>query len=89
MLPFFGEVGDSDLEQLGKIFNVLGTPSDLTWPNARLLPAYVQFEERAPMSLAPLFRASAASGRGPPADLDLLLRMLTLNPAKRITATEV
>jgi serine/threonine protein kinase len=92
--------GNSDLEQLGKIFNVLGTPTSASWPGATLLPGYVEFEAREPMNLMPLFRSSsnsslsaAASVNGvistAPVDLDLLLRLLTLNPLKRITATEV
>lgn len=38
--------GDSDLEQLQKIFNLVGTPNDVNWPNAKLLPGYVEFEVR-------------------------------------------
>lgn len=76
-------LGDSDLEQLGKIFNVLGTPNEQNWPFAQLLPNYVSFEARSPMNLAELFSRS----RG--AELDLLRAMLTLDPARRITATQV
>lgn len=71
---------DSDLGQLAKIFNVLGTPSNDSWPNVTLLPNFVEFEARGPMDL---------SGFVPqPAALDLLLRLLCLNPLKRITAGE-
>ena len=69
---------DSDVGQLAKIFNVLGTPTAENWPNVMLLPNYVEFEVRGPMDLTVLFRQSPA--------LDLLLRMLTLNPSKRISA---
>lgn len=75
--------GDSDLEQLGKIFNVLGTPTAESWPRAELLPAYVSFEPRQPMNLAELFPRS----RG--VELDLLRCMLTLDPVKRISAEQV
>ena len=70
--------GDSDLAQLGKIFNVLGTPTRESWPTAHLLPNYVEFEPRGPMDLSVLFQQAPA--------LDLLLSMLTLNPMKRISA---
>lgn len=87
--------GDTDLEQLGKIFNIIGTPTAENWPNVHLLPNFVEFEPRAPMDLIPLFDSTwkqDKSGKGgllyPPA-LDLILKMLTLNPIKRITAKEV
>eukprot|EP01032_Pedospumella_encystans_P023077 gene23077-26133_t len=74
--------GDSDLEQLGRIFNVLGTPTTLNWPGAALLPNYVEFEPRSPMNLAELFSRSHS------AELDLLKGLLTPDPAKRLTATQ-
>ena len=70
--------GDSDLGQLAKIFNVLGTPTTENWPHVTLLPNYVEFEARGPIDLTVLFRQSPA--------LELLLLMLTLNPSKRISA---
>ena len=70
--------GDSDLGQLAKIFNVLGTPTPENWPHVTLLPNYVEFETRGPMDLTILFRQSPA--------LELLLLMLSLNPNKRISA---
>jgi serine/threonine protein kinase len=90
--------GDSDLEQLAKIFNLLGTPTVGNWPGATLLPDYCEFEPRAPLSLLPLFRkggggggggGDGGGGGGVPADQDLLLKMLTLDPSKRITAAQV
>jgi cyclin-dependent kinase 7 len=47
--------GETDIEQLGKIFNVLGTPTAENWPNSHLLPNFVEFEARAPLDLIPLF----------------------------------
>lgn len=81
-LSLFSFTGDSDLEQLGRIFNVLGTPTTLNWPGAALLPNYVEFEPRSPMNLAELFSRSHS------AELDLLKGLLTLDPAKRLTATQ-
>lgn len=72
--------GESDLAQLAKIFNVLGTPTKDGWPTVHLLPNYVEFEPRGRMDLSLLFQHAPA--------LDLLLRMLELNPLKRITARD-
>lgn len=75
--------GDSDLEQLGKIFNVLGTPTAQNWPKVELLPNYIEFEARAPMKLSELFSRSRS------AELELLQALLQLDPSKRPTATQV
>ena len=77
--------GSSDLSQLGLIFNALGTPPRGGWPGAAAaLPGYVDFAPRPrPASLAPLFPA------GTPADaLDLLGRMVALDPRERISCEE-
>lgn len=71
------------MEQLGKIFNLLGTPTPLNWPKAELLPGYVEFEPRLPMNLAELFPRSRS------AELDLLKVLLQLDPARRPSATQV
>ena len=91
--PFFP--GETDLEQLAKIFNILGTPTEDNWPNVHLLPNFAEFEARLPMDLIPLFdnnwkedKQRNGQLRYPPA-LDLMLKMLALNPLKRITASEV
>ena len=91
--------GNSDIEQLGKIFNVLGTPRLEDWPGMNLLPKYAEFEPREPMELSKLFSKPrdstiAAASRNSnsaaiPSDLDLILKMLALNPSKRISAAKV
>ena len=77
--------GTSDLSQLGLIFNALGTPPKGGWPGAAAsLPGYVDFAPRPrPASLAPLFPP------GTPADaLDLLSKMVALDPRERISCEE-
>lgn len=76
--------GTSDLDQLARIFNVLGTPTDTTWPAARLLPSFAQFEARDPLRLPSIFRPADVGRHG----VELLERMLTLDPQKRFTASE-
>jgi len=75
--------GTSALDQLAKIFNVLGTPSEATWPNASLLPAYAQFEPREPLKLQSIFGANIGTEA-----VDLIQKMLNINPQRRITASE-
>jgi len=85
-------IGTTDIDQLGKIFNVIGTPTTTNWPGVELLPLYMEFEYRQPMNLISLFRHSSSKVSGKesiPLELDLLLRLLTLDPTKRLTATQV
>lgn len=89
--------GNSDIEQLGKIFNVLGTPKLDDWPGMNLLPNYIEFEPREPLDLSKVFSkpregsssANSSNVNGLPSDLDLILKMLALNPSKRISAAKV
>ena len=77
--------GTSDLSQLGLIFGALGTPPKGGWPGAAAsLPGYVDFAPRPrPASLAPLFPP------GTPADaVDLLSKMVALDPRERISCQE-
>ncbi|PNW78659.1 hypothetical protein CHLRE_09g388000v5 [Chlamydomonas reinhardtii] len=75
--------GMSDIEVLAKVFAVCGTPGvDGNWPAARDLPYFLQFTETKPLPLRQVF--PAASGDA----LDLLGRMLCLDPQRRITAAE-
>ncbi|GAA99786.1 uncharacterized protein L969DRAFT_95699 [Mixia osmundae IAM 14324] len=72
--------GDNDFDQLSKIFHALGTPTEDDWPGVKLLADFVPFNPLKKSSLADLF--TAASGEA----IDLLTKLLTLNPTKRISA---
>lgn len=48
--------GESDIEQLGMIFEAMGTPTPANWPGAADLPHYLQFEPRPPRKLSSIFR---------------------------------
>ena len=45
-VPYFP--GDSDMDQLGKIFAALGTPTEDQWPGMKSLPDFIEFEEYPP-----------------------------------------
>lgn len=82
MLRFPYMAGDSDIDQLSKIFQARGSPKDDDWPNHQLLPAYISFTDTPEPDHRMLFTAST------PAALDLLNQLLFLNPLKRISATK-
>jgi cyclin-dependent kinase 7 len=75
--------GDSDIDQLARIFQARGTPTDETWPERKHLPSYISFTPCPEPDHRMLFTASS------PAALDLLNKMMTLNPLHRLSADEV
>jgi len=74
--------GDTDLDQLSKIFQALGTPTDEVWPGHRELPDFVQFREYQATPLHDIFTAAG------PDLLELLGKCLALAPLKRCTCTQ-
>jgi len=78
--PLFN--GTSDIDQLKRIFSLLGTPSRRDWPEYVTLPSY---KPMAPIPAKPL--SSAVPGLEQ-LGVDLLQKFLQLNPKKRITAKE-
>ena len=74
--------GETDLDQLAKIFQFLGTPTQETWPNHEKLPDYVQFKEYAPTAFQDIFTAASADL------LHVLSKTLALDPMKRCTCKE-
>lgn len=77
--------GDSEIGQLFEIFQVLGTPSDLSesWPGVSRLPDYRDaFPKWSPKPLSSVCPALD------PQALDLLSLLLAYNPARRITARD-
>lgn len=75
--------GDSEIDELHKVFQVLGTPDEATWPGVTSLPdyspAFPQWSARPLKAVVPSLDETG---------LDLLSRMLVLDPTKRITARE-
>lgn len=75
--------GDSEIDELFKIFRVLGTPNEDTWPGVTSLPDFKSaFPKWPPKDVASVVPSLE------PAGLDLLSKMLRLEPSKRITARQ-
>ena len=73
--------GDSEIDELYKIFRTLGTPTEQTWPGVTRLPDYKQ--------TFPKWPARPLSQRVPTLDaagVDLLRQTLIYEPSGRITA---
>lgn len=81
--PLF--MGDSQIDQIYKIFQFSGTPDDNIWPGVSSYPDYKNTFPRFKMNLNCI-----NSSNNPALDskaLDLMLKMLEINPSKRINAT--
>ncbi|XP_013413448.1 cyclin-dependent kinase 7 [Lingula anatina] len=74
--------GDSDLDQISKIFEALGTPKEDDWPTMKYLPDYIQFKETAGTPLHQIFTAASDDL------IDLIAYMLAFAPSRRCTATQ-
>ncbi|THU56247.1 hypothetical protein C4D60_Mb11t15270 [Musa balbisiana] len=75
--------GDSEIDELFKIFRVLGTPNEDTWPGVTSLPDFKSaFPKWLSKDLVTVVPNLAAAG------VDLLSKMLCLDPSKRITARQ-
>lgn len=79
--PLF--TGDSPVDQLMKICTVLGTPSESDWPSF-----YRHINRDIPLPKGPFVGLSETLPEADSDLVDLLSRLLTLNPEKRINAKE-
>lgn len=73
---------ESELQQLQRIFALLGTPNTTDWPHLTQLKHYIHFKPQAGHAIRELFGAISDDAA------ELLAGLLTLNPQKRLTATE-
>ncbi|EWM25194.1 Protein kinase, ATP binding site [Nannochloropsis gaditana] len=75
---------DTDVSQLAKIFQVLGTPTDATWPWYTTLPDYPRYHitPQPVPDLARLLPSLRAE------ELALLQKLISLDPNRRPTAEE-
>lgn len=79
--PLF--MGDSQVDQIFKIFNTLGTPNEENWGGLTQLPYWKEG--------LPRFKAGGLEKFVPCLDvvgMDLMKKMLCLDPRKRISAKE-
>uniref|UniRef100_A0AC35UGD6 Cyclin-dependent kinase 7 n=1 Tax=Rhabditophanes sp. KR3021 TaxID=114890 RepID=A0AC35UGD6_9BILA len=69
--------GASEIDQLCKIYDILGTPTKETWPLSELLPGFINPDFKPPMDLAAIF--SVAS----PDLLELIKGLFLFDPIER------
>ncbi|KAG9085352.1 Cyclin-dependent kinase catalytic subunit [Ceratobasidium sp. 370] len=73
--------GDSEIDQIFRIFRLLGTPNEEVWPGVSQLPDYKEsFPQWSPVDLAQTVRGIDGQG------LDLIARTLIYDTANRISA---
>ena len=89
--------GQGELDQIDKIFEMVGPPSESNWPTFQTLPNAKIFRWRStegekdvllaqkfPINTPPHFKQTFLDGNG----YDLLHKLLTLDPSQRITASD-
>ncbi|XP_077989114.1 cyclin-dependent kinase 7-like [Glandiceps talaboti] len=74
--------GDSDLDQLSRIFQTLGTPTEEVWPSMMSLPDYIEFKKFPGTPLRHIFTAV------PDDLLDLIECLLKYDPSTRCTCSQ-
>ncbi|KAK0403433.1 hypothetical protein QR680_016912 [Steinernema hermaphroditum] len=74
--------GESDIDQLVKIYSMLGTPTDDEWPDLKELSDYVKMKEMPVQDLRLIFTAATEDL------IELLSMCLRFNPLFRWTATQ-
>lgn len=76
--------GKNEPEQLTKIYELCGTPDEINWPGVSKIPWYGKFKPARPMKrrVREVFRHFDRHA------LDLLDKMLTLDPSQRICAKD-
>lgn len=75
--------GDSEIDQIFRIFRTLGTPDEKVWPGVSQLPDYKPlFPRWDPQEMKQIIPNLGIAGE------DLLKKMLTYDPNRRITAKD-
>lgn len=74
--------GENEIDQLGKIFFLLGTPNENNWPEALCLPLYTEFTKATKKDFKTYFKIDDDDC------IDLLTSFLKLNAHERISAED-
>ncbi|OQS02990.1 cyclin-dependent kinase [Thraustotheca clavata] len=86
--PLFA--GRNEMEQIRRIFEVCGTPTNTNWPDHQILPFSSKFVPDSPLPnrLSDFIRREMQSRQRelPLGALDLMTSLLQLNPKRRLTA---
>lgn len=84
--------GEGEIDQISKIFKIIGAPSEELWPGYSLLPNVSKVSWRVPShgKLRSVFPLNSFSGGVclNETGMDLLSKMLHMDPTQRISATE-
>jgi len=80
-IPLFP--GDSEIDQLFKIFRQLGTPTEESWPG---VSSFMDYKATFPRWHAQPLSKAIKELRADPLALDLVSKMLVYEPSERITA---
>ncbi|CAD8144953.1 unnamed protein product [Paramecium octaurelia] len=80
--------GDSEIDQLFKIFKIMGTPKESTWPGVSTLPDFKSTFPRWPTPTNSAATLGKDINNLCPLGLDLLSKMIVYDPYARITAEE-
>jgi len=79
--PLFA--GDSEIDQIFKIFRIQGTPKESTWPGVTNLPDFKStFPKWQPVQLSKQVPNLDSAG------IDLLSKMICYDPSSRISARD-
>ena len=85
--------GQGELDQVDRIFKLIGAPNDTTWPEFQSLPNsnLLRWKNKAKPTLRKTFPVNSFSGGQTYLDVngfDLLRGLLALNPKDRLSAEE-